>query len=131
MSLRRQSLSVLFSGALHAGALAAAWTMGGVPHLAAEGLGAGEADFGGTATTDADYEAEAADNALAGPFTRLLSIGIVVDTPAAPPAAAAVAVEAAAVAVEPPPQRRLRPPPSRRPLRSRSPPRPRSSPKLP
>lgn len=104
MSLRRRSLSVLFSGVLHVGVIGGVWAASPMPITRAEGLGEGEADFGGTAESEAVYEAEATAAEGAGPAARLVSIGIVVDAPAPPAEAPPVAAPAApAPPAAPPP----------------------------
>lgn len=121
MFVSRRFLALGVSGLLHAGVIGGAFALGAMPEVEAEGLGAGAADFGGTAAVDADFEPELHEDIEAGPRAKLVSIGIVVDEPApvaeaappAPPAPAppppsapppSPAPEAETVAVEAPPE---------------------------
>ncbi len=116
MPIPRRVLSVGFSGFIHASVIGGFWAWQGLAPVLPEGLGAGEADFGGTAAVAAEFEPESAEDEEAGPRAKLVSIGIVVDEPAAAPAPPAPAPAppvapppspapvAAEVAVEAPPE---------------------------
>jgi len=114
MPIPRRVLSVGFSGLIHASVIGGFWAVAGLPAVESEGLGAGAADFGGTAAVAAEFEPESAEDEYAGPRAKLVSIGIVVDEPApvepapapaapAPPPPSPAPV-AEAVAVEAPPE---------------------------
>lgn len=114
MPIPRRVLSVGFSGFIHASVIGGFWAWQGLAPVLPEGLGAGEADFGGTAAVAAEFEPESAEDEYAGPRAKLVSIGIVVDEPApvepapapaapAPPPPSPAPV-AEAVAVEAPPE---------------------------
>jgi hypothetical protein len=87
------------SGVVHAAALAGSVWIGAIVPPASEGLGAGEADMGGTAAVVAEWEPDESDEL---PRARLVSIGVVADEAPQPAAPAPPAAPASPPAPVPP-----------------------------